>query len=376
MKKTINLIVAALLFTALAAAGATKFHINGTWEGGDGQTVYLKKDLGAKKFEDLDSVVVKNGKWALKGDYVADKRVIMISGSTIKRNFILEDKPIWMRVLEKTTTNKDGSMRKGYEIEVEPTPEQATLKAGSDVRLSSDMMELGMMMAMSKVRDDEYKLDSLQKMMVLIREQIAKRLTGLLDTTTNVNASAFVIIQNMMTSKPVADIEPFYERLSPAVKASFAGKELAQQIADKKQVSIGGTAPDIELPGPDGKTVKLSSLRGHYVLLDFWASWCRPCLAEVPNVKAIYDDYHAKGFEVFGVSLDETKDEKAWKSAIERFGMAWPQGCSGEGWNCPVARRYGVTGIPKMYLIDPQGVIIGMDLRGEKLREKVAELYK
>lgn len=109
------------------------------------------------------------------------------------------------------------------------------------------------------------------------------------------------------------------------------------------------------------------------MLLDFWASWCGPCLAEVPNVKAVYEQYKDKGFEIYGVSLDDKKD--AWVNAIEKHDLPWIHVSSLKGWECPVAKIYNVTGIPKMYLLDKEGRIVAMDLRGEALKEKVASFF-
>lgn len=119
--------------------------------------------------------------------------------------------------------------------------------------------------------------------------------------------------------------------------------------------------------------LKLSSLRGKYVLLDFWASWCGPCLGEMPNVKHLYAKYHKKGLEIYGVSLDDKADK--WKAAIAKHELKWNHVSSLKGWNCPVAKEYNVTGIPRMYIIDPSGRIIAQDLRGEDLANKMAELF-
>ena len=150
-------------------------------------------------------------------------------------------------------------------------------------------------------------------------------------------------------------------------------KELKAQADVLRKISPGVMAPDFEVKTVDDGTIKLSSFRGKYLILDFWASWCGPCLAEVPNVKAVYEQYKDKGFEIYGVSLDDKKD--AWVNAIEKHDLPWIHVSSLKGWECPVAKIYNVTGIPKMYLLDKEGRIVAMDLRGEALKEKVASFF-
>ena len=108
-------------------------------------------------------------------------------------------------------------------------------------------------------------------------------------------------------------------------------------------------------------------------LIDFYASWCGPCRKEVPNLKAIYERFRDKGFEVYSVSLDDKRD--AWMKAIAELELPWVHVSSLKGWDCPVAKRYGVTSVPKMYLLNPKGEIIAMDLRGEELEQKVASFF-
>lgn len=143
---------------------------------------------------------------------------------------------------------------------------------------------------------------------------------------------------------------------------------------DNKTTGSGSEAPEITLPDPDGKTQKLTSLRGKIVLLDFWAAWCGPCRRENPSLVAAYAKYHDKGFEIFQVSLDKTKSE--WVAAIKQDGLNWIHVSDLKFWNSPVARQYGIQSIPANFLLDKEGRIIARDLRGGALEEELAKLFR
>jgi peroxiredoxin len=149
-----------------------------------------------------------------------------------------------------------------------------------------------------------------------------------------------------------------------------------QQAAKLKgnPAAVGKEAPEFVLPDTKGKMVRLSSYRGKYVLIDFWASWCGPCRQESPNVVKAYNTYKGKNFDILSVSLD--KDKAAWLAAIEKDGFTWKQVGDMMAWESSVVRLYQVEGIPATFLLDPNGIVIARDLRGKALEDKLDELLK
>ena len=173
------------------------------------------------------------------------------------------------------------------------------------------------------------------------------------------------------------------EKVVSGLNKRFPGNEsiasvvtqYGQMIAQyKAKPHVGGTAPDITMADTSGKSFSLSMLRGKYVLVDFWASWCGPCRGENPNVVKAYNTYKDKNFTVLGVSLD--KDKASWIKAINDDHLTWYHISDLKQWSSAAVGLYGFDGIPYNVLVDPQGKIIGDNLRGEALEMKLAELIK
>jgi len=171
------------------------------------------------------------------------------------------------------------------------------------------------------------------------------------------------------------EILPLYNSLSQSVRETEAGRVLKSQLDMLKATAVGAVAPDFTQNDVNGTPVKLSSFRGKYVLLDFWASWCGPCRQENPNVVRNYNKYKAKNFTVLGVSLDKADSKSAWLAAIKNDGLDWTQVSDLKYWNNAVAALYSITSIPQNYLIGPDGKIIAKNLRGEDLDAKLQELF-
>ena len=148
-----------------------------------------------------------------------------------------------------------------------------------------------------------------------------------------------------------------------------------QLLATYDKRAPGTKFKDMTMNDMDGKEVTLSQWagKGNYVLVDFWASWCGPCRQEMPNVVVNYEKYHAKGFEIVGVSFDQNKEP--WVKAVQTMGLRWPQMSDLKGWQCAASDLYGIRSIPASVLIDPQGTIIALDLRGKALGKKLKEIY-
>lgn len=185
--------------------------------------------------------------------------------------------------------------------------------------------------------------------------------------------SAFLVTYFEQDFNTYADL---YEKVYEGLKKDYSDNGFVVHLMQKLAASLkeGSLAPEIEMKDPEGKTRKLSDLRGNVVMIDFWASWCNPCRRENPNVVRLYHKYHSAGFEIYSVSLD--KDKASWLRAIESDGLVWPNHVSDlRGWTSSGGATYGITSVPSTVLVDKQGRIIAKNLRGPDLERKLKELF-
>jgi peroxiredoxin len=182
-------------------------------------------------------------------------------------------------------------------------------------------------------------------------------------------------LESYAYSADYVDIAPLFNNFSAAIKATEAGKKFADRLPKLKAVALGATAPEFAEADTAGKMVNLSSFRGKYVLIDFWASWCGPCRRENPNVVKAYNTYKGKNFTILGVSLDRPNAKDKWLAAIHKDGLTWNHVSDLKFWDSKAADLYAVRGIPQNFLLDPNGKIIGKNLRGEDLENKLAQIF-
>ncbi|MCS4226932.1 TlpA disulfide reductase family protein [Sphingobacterium sp. BIGb0165] len=169
-------------------------------------------------------------------------------------------------------------------------------------------------------------------------------------------------------------IEELFDGLDDRIKQTFDGKEFRKRIDRMNAVQIGRIAPDFSARDTAGNMVSLDSLKGKYLLLDFWASWCGPCREENPYVVKAYEKFKAKNFEILGISLDDETTKEKWLKAIKEDQLTWLQVSDLKGWQSEVAELYHVRGIPQNFLLDPNGVIIATNLREEELLKTLEDI--
>ena len=338
---------------------------------------YLLYQLGANRV--LDSAAIINGTFVIKG------RVLNPVGAIL----VIDRAGAGINKLDRSSDNLSFYLEKG-EINIS-TADSVSKAQITGSKINEDNKALTAKLALvnnkakaiaaeakavpqEKQQSAEFQNTLQAKLKALQTEQ-----EGVLKTYIRENPNSYLSLLALSSlGGPSADpkeLEPLYTGLSDALKSSEAGYAMKISIDELKSTAIGAIAPDFTQNDADGHPIKLSSFRGKYVLIDFWASWCGPCRQENPNVVRAYNKYKGQKFTIIGVSLDRPDGKADWMAAVKNDGLTWTQVSDLKYWNNEAAALYFVRSIPQNYLIGPDGKIVGKNLRGADLENKLAEIF-
>ena len=361
MKYTLLILIAFVLSAFAFINRKPGYQINGTVTGlADGTWLYLRT---SKPDKNIDSGKVMDGKFSMSGD-ISEKAAPVYLYTEKYTNYV----HFWLENTTITMSIKAGAFKKGT---ITGSATQDEDKQLDKLRQPLDAISDSLNRILTVTTDTAFR----RKIIAEIRITDAKGKKVEQDwVKSNPNSLVSANVLNIYTTTwGKQTTQTLYENMSPEMKASRYGKEIKDYLALNKELKIGDHFADFEQLNTNGKNFKLSQVKGKYILLDFWASWCGPCREENPSLVLTYAHYKEKGFNVLGVSLDE--DKSKWMAAVKKDQLSWSNVSDLRGDKNQAALMYGINAIPNNFLIDERGIIIAKNLRGKALDEKLEKLF-
>jgi peroxiredoxin len=376
MKKFILIFaVACLLFSC---SNEKSFKVSGTiteFGNPDNTTLlYLKTQTAADELINIDSTnIAKDGSFVLKGKssetdlfFLADRDNVFFL-----RFFVDAENTITVKGSATDIENIKIEGSKTHKLYEEYLTSLIPIEQGQD----EIQQKYFTFMQDESISEEEMKnIEEELEAKYMQLEESKKLITNeFIKNNSNNMVAAYLVYRNTTSLSNSVEIEQQIQLLNPEMSNKFL--TLSKSRLEKvKQTEVGAVLPNIELPDTEGKLISLESLRGKYVLVDFWASWCGPCVKEIPNLKKAYQKYHDKGFEILSISLDHEKE--SWLNGIEKHELNWLNVSDLKVFGSPFVKQLAVAYVPHTFLLDPNGVIIAVDLREDALENKLAEVMQ
>ena len=364
MRNVLTILV--FVLTVLSCQSAKdEYSIKGTIAGVETGKVYLLKLVGEQP-QSIDTADVVGGKFTFKGKMVTpDIRMLRLNDQDYFAQFFLDNANI-------TVTAKKDSLR-STKITGSPTQDIFKTYIAEMEKLNKEVLALQgkYQNAMTTGNTSEADKAKIDYQAIIDNNKVYTK--NFVKEHSNSVVSAYITLFQLADQIDVAELDSLASKFAPELSKSEYVVKINERIQEQKKTAIGIVAPDFTMNDPEGKPIQLSSLRGKIVLVDFWAAWCGPCRQENPNVVKLYQQYHDKGFEILGVSLDKNKED--WLKAIKSDNLTWMHVSDLQYWQNAAARLYGVNAIPQSFLLNKDGKIIGKGLRGEQLANKLMELF-